>query len=240
MESSSPPLIKYVIMGVPARRKYISNMLSLLPSTTDVQLDLHPDGTIWKNAKLAWGRATNCSHILVLQDDLGLPPNFPSLVSKIVALLPNDIISFYSPRYIKEYKDCHWVKSNVVTGQALLMPSQMVSNWLAWVSEHCLAQQRKNLSDGDDIRLCAWMHVTDTPVFYTSPSVVQHLGAKSTVFAMTMRNKNSASYPTDDPESLSNIDWSVGILSPRKHTYSYKVNEFKSIIKPEYLGLFRA
>lgn len=230
-----PYNVEYIILGVPSRKQFINSMLSSLPNSTSLQIDAQPDGTIWKNAKKAWSKITNCSHILVLQDDLLIPPNFNVIVDKIINLLPNNIISLYSPRHIKYFPDSHWTTSNRVTGQALLMPTNFSRQWLRWCDKYCLPSQKKGLSDGDDIRLGAWMHATNKIAWYPSPSVVQHIGVESSVFSMHMHNKNSSSYP-ENPEILNTIDWSVGLENPHKSNSTVTRDDLSKIIIPEYLG----
>lgn len=218
-------------MGVPSRIPFIKDMLKMLPERTTITLDKDLIGC-WNNAKRAWSRYDkNSKYHIVLQDDLKIPPNFETIVNNVLEAAPNRIISLYTPRWAKKRKDSNWCIRNGIYGNAVLMPSSLIPEFLNWVFIHCVEKPLHGFNSYD-WRLSLWMYFTELYSYNPFPCLVQHLGGEVSTLFGKMKNKNSIVYP-DNPEDLLSVDWSFGLDTPSKYTYKYKELDFY-LLKPEY------
>lgn len=205
-------------------------MLEMLPLRTTLTIDSDMKGC-WYNAQIAWLRRGKLPYHLVLQDDLEIPPNFEIIVNNVIKALPDHVISLYSPRWVTKRKTSNWCVQNGLNGQAVLMPTAFVDEWLSWTKIYCVVKPQRIFNSYDN-RLSLWLHFNNKVCYFPIPSIVQHIGTDSTLFGTT-HNKNSALYP-EDPACLKDIHWEYGKDTPAVHSYKY-TREYQ-LIKPEYLS----
>lgn len=124
---------------------------------------------VWFNAKRCWKLAGEATHHLVLQDDIVICNNFVNGVVKVIEAFPDDLISlFHGPR--KKFDgSCRWGKSEGVWGQAVVMPTGMVQEFLDW--------EKKNIHPSfkhDDSRISLFAIKTKRRVKVPFPNLINH------------------------------------------------------------------
>ena len=165
----------------------------------------------WWNAKRAWSFNGGKSHILVLQDDVQLCEfMFPLTIGRS-KVTPKHIITYFTGPWFgrirrwAKMRNEHWVRFQaVVTAQAILMPSDLVADFLSWDGEH---MQQKPMHDDPHIR--AWQLENNIDTWCTVPELVEHIGAaKSIVWPgdPTYRHR-SIDFQQNLPRDF---DWTLG------------------------------
>jgi GR25 family glycosyltransferase involved in LPS biosynthesis len=160
------------------------------------------------------------THVLILQDDILPCTNFIPAVKKIIKLLPDQPITFFSNSdSILEAKNrgVHWAKLKVwFMAQAYVLPVQTVREFLYFSDTHV-----KSDLQIDDERLAMFFFHKKQYVWATSPSLVDHIGWNNT----TVRRENVspkfydikkrvASYFAGYETDASLIDWRKGLDNP--------------------------
>ena len=170
--------------------------------------DWHKRG-VWETAKLAWmdSFGKGSTHHLVLQDDVKVCKNFIDTVYSLIKAKPNDPMCFYANRKVCEKakeEDARWVSiPDGIWGQAVLLPVDMVQDFLMWEIEHIRPDFKH-----DDSRLAMYCVKKKTPVMCPMPSIVEHNGATRSVLGQSNKNK-VARWFIGDNNSL-DYDWKTG------------------------------
>jgi hypothetical protein len=124
---------------------------------------------VWFNAKRCWKSAGKATHHLVLQDDIVICNNFVNGIFKVIEAFPNDIISlFHGPR--KNFDgSCRWGQSEGVWGQAIVMPTGIVQEFLNWEEDNIHPSFMH-----DDSRVSLFAINTGRRVKVPFPNLVNH------------------------------------------------------------------
>lgn len=153
------------------------------------------DGSLgaWGNhaQALAYGHASGATHVITIEDDALPHPDFLALATEAIACRPNDPIGFYvgtqRPRpfrvscAVREAieDDAAWLVCNeLLWGVATAYPAADILDLLEW-GQHSEQQY--------DERVGRYYHTLDRPVFYTWPSLVDHLDGPSVITDRTSR-----------------------------------------------------
>lgn len=219
--------IAIAIMGYPTRIKYIKEyMLPRLPLSTQVFVDIQQRG-VWYNAKRCHNSYNaNDTHVLILQDDLLLCKNFINSVIAVVKANPSNIISLYCPssEALKiQASGKHWMTRNAITGQAMLVPTALEPYWQLWSEKNIPNQDEKQ---GDDFRISLFCHHTEYKAWYCVPSLVQHIGNRSSTLGYNHPGKYSKVFIGEE-NSGEDIDWTAGLTSPARMNYYYSEQELR-------------
>lgn len=156
---------------------------------------------------------TDASHVLMLQDDLDLCQNFIEATRNAVQAVPNRIVQLLSPwEEATEIYDggCRWLRrEGHPWGPALVMPTEMVRDFLDWVDIFM------DGFDKDDDCIGCW-NCLETPydIWVAVPGLVEHLGAFENIAGESRthghRDRDAELYVDEmDVESV-DIDWSFG------------------------------
>lgn len=207
------------IMAVPSRKREVEELLKMIDYPVQISWDMRYQG-VWYNAKKSYLNITpGSTHQLVLQDDVMVCKDFIPTVQKIIDLLPEEVISLYTPRsaaldLLK--KDKHWLVWNTVGAPALIIPVPLIYRWMRW-SEAFTDPTHV----GEDSRLDLYMLAIGKKAWYPIPSIVQHReDLKSTIGNSFAKGRKSSVFLGTQQSGLS-IDWSVGISSPAHWSYTY-------------------
>jgi len=134
-------------------------------------------------------RPANATHILVLQDDVIVCPDFFETVNKIVNLLPDQPITFFCrDEIINEAKaqGLSWVKLKTwFMAQAYVLPVALADEFVGFSDKYI-----KPDVNADDQRLAMFFMKTNRLVYATAPSLVEHIGWQGT----TIRDRTSEKY----------------------------------------------
>lgn len=189
-------MISYAVVGHPtqvgmaicahiSRRTWADGLSEAL--SAPVALDNGSLGSL-ANHDQAWRLAAlrGREWSLVLEDDTLICEDFEAHVSNALDSLPSlGVVSFYVgsgkpyPLAVSEAVDratrkgASWLRSKrLYWGPAVAMPT-------SWVPRMLKAVERS--SRPYDQRLSDWVFSTDTPVYYSNPSLVDHRDAPSTI-----------------------------------------------------------
>jgi hypothetical protein len=175
---------------------------------------------LWEGAKKTLQSYDHkATHLLVLQDDVLPCQDFVATVERILELLPNEPITFYSPN--ESILAAQNLKSNWVTlltwrnAQAYVLPVPIIDDFLVWAERHI-----KPEIYFDDDRFAMYFYFHKQLVYCTAPSLVEHMGWNSTtltgyksghVFESRLR---MAKWYIGFENSGLNIDWAATVKKP--------------------------
>ena len=191
-----------------------------------VSPDLYHIG-IWPTAKIAWQQAFSfgATHHIVLQDDIQLCKDFLLTMSLFTQLFPDNPVCPYCPRKIIE--DCrsqnnHWASiPDGCWGQAFMMPVTIVTDFLTWTDRHIRDEFK-----WDDSRVGMFLVDQHIPAMVCAPSLVEHLGASSSIAGIPNKNKVARWFIGANKSGLE-IDWQSGMNNPVRGVSSLSRNYYK-------------
>lgn len=163
----------------------------------------------WPVAKRAWmaGANAGADYHLVLQDDTIAAPNLLKALPLITAAVPNQAISLWCNRptvMIAAAMTGSWMRGTSARGPALLMPTSMVAEFLSWQQMAC------RMGTPDDVRVSWFAAKHGRHIWFTVPSVVEHVGRVSTLGHPNGRWSQAGMMAPD----AANIDWTRGATDP--------------------------
>lgn len=170
--------LQVAITTVPKRSDYMINLLIQLEtegfSNIEIFID-HMHAGPFANTRNALESCTG-DHILILQDDITIAGGFGEVLPHLIEARPYDVMYLYSMHdYILDARDLglNWVEGvDGVGGQAILWPKAKIADFLNWY-DRCW--QRKDSRSSDE-PYTYWQRATGTSVYWTVPSLVEHLG----------------------------------------------------------------
>lgn len=164
--------------------------------------------------------ARGASHLLVLQDDVGLCPNFMPTIRRAVQARPDRLLSFFIShlpqsshnRQVRAYQE-GWAWSYLdreewTPAQALCWPRWMIPGMI----EHQAASGYRGPWRADDECIGRYLRDTRVDALQSCPSLVEHVHHSTTSLVMVNTNtgiQRSAWLPIGDTPPLS-IDWTRG------------------------------
>lgn len=131
----------------------------------------------WWTARQAWRwhAKTGATHHLLLQDDVAVCKDFLSAVKAAAEAVPDSILTFFNTADFHTSKAMKrgdaWIVLAEVWGQAILMPHDVLVDFLAWEAKHIRPKLRH-----DDTRVTLYAHTHDKPLYGSVPSLAQHIG----------------------------------------------------------------
>ncbi len=166
---------------------------------------------IWPTARRAWMAASGTHH-LVLQDDAELCSGFVKQAMAAIESNPDAAISFFNfaGKAATKARDMGvpWLDlAGHATALAVAMPSSWVHPWMVWCRDHIAPDFRH-----DDTRLQVWLAVTDRPMWFTIPCLVDHLGDKTSIAGNRPPLPRVAPWFLREPGQ---IDWTRGLGDDR-------------------------
>lgn len=131
---------------------------------------------VWRCAKAAWRSYIGkpVTHVCVIQDDVILCDDFVRLAEERIAEMPNDALTFFSRRTAVRVAANHgerWVEfpgRDFLMAQAVVMPVTYVEPFITW-ADRFVAE-----TEGDDVRLSAWLQNCGAKIYASAPSLVDH------------------------------------------------------------------
>ena len=177
------------IQAVPARAHLAEALKeSLAPLPTEIIYDEEAvaDPNPWRGYRLCLTDLPDCTHLLVVQDDVVVCQNFAEAVARIAAsievpaclftpggrVVGNTIGAYWqAAKYRRHYVELAF--RDLMPAVALLWPAGLIPSVLEY------AVRFPNLKDGrpaasDDAKLGEWKRATKQRVLLTVPSLVEH------------------------------------------------------------------
>lgn len=187
--------VDFRIMAVKSRReKFVLGMLNSLGMDESIVCYDEPGlpKTAMRNARRTWTKPTTHSHVCVLQDDLELCDNFVEIVNECAKQFPDRVFSFFNARLKPEDKlstPYMEVRGSGMYGQAIMIPSSLISPLFFWVDEVYGPEYPH-----DDTAIGFFCNVHSIPVMTTIPCLVQHLACSDSELGYNNKNKISKVY----------------------------------------------
>ena len=206
----------------PHRNDYLSGLLrSLGESHQAVLRDAHDFAVIsdndrlgpWPTARAAWqwSLRTGATHHLLLQDDVIVCDGFLTMAKEALAAVPREMVSFFTtrPGYAKRAvsRNHHWLRSNAeVFGQAICMPDDVLADFLRWERSHI-----KPTYKHDDARVGYYAIARDRPIYFTLPSLVQHVGLEHSTLGHSVPAHQKVLHSPWFSKEVGSVDWTEGV-----------------------------
>ncbi len=162
----------------------------------------------WPTAERCWnhGDVVGATHHLLLQDDITVCDDFLLTVHELARAKPDAILGLYSNRKICDEaraKDARWVEIPDGTwGQAILMPTAKIGDFLAWECTHI-----KRSFKHDDSRVALWCIHTKQQVLCPQPSLVDHAAPDKSLVGHSRSSRVARWFQKESPLHL---DWAEG------------------------------
>lgn len=180
-------MIDICIMAHPSRKENVEKLLTQLnlPKTAVFWDDREIGGDAMYTARKAWTSPIpeNCTHRLVLQDDVELCDNFIEIVEQVANKFSNQIVSLFHCEDFFNKTDRYQL-TNFLWGCAIMIPATQVNNCWEFVDKIPTTTWYKYAKDiilHDDDCIVAWAVTNNIPIINTVPSLVQHIGDDSLV-----------------------------------------------------------
>ena len=125
------------------------------------------------------------THRLVLQDDNELCPNFLEYLDRIINARPEDVIMLTNLDYLKGNKyiekpnSPYMIVSRHVSGNAIIIPVKYIDELFDYLDK--TYPDIANGTPHEDVAILFWTQRARVNCISTIPSIVQHIGDKSTL-----------------------------------------------------------
>lgn len=165
---------------------YVGDEPNVLSDPHDKQLvaarifDERESNRVWPGKMWRWALSTNASHLLQLQDDVIVSPNFWAALRAMLEAQPDVLIGLHSnhPLAIAQFKaGRRWYRDRWLTGPAYVFPTALLHEFVAW----CDLNPQIVAETNEDSLVCKWCHVAGVDVWHPVPAITDHdLGVPST------------------------------------------------------------
>ena len=168
------------LMAHPSRAEHVQKMLNQLglPDSIVVWDDRPQGGDAMYTARKAWSLPLpdDCTHRLVLQDDLELCDNFVQIAEQISNRHPTYAISLIN--FNKKPKNPDHVfpyyLTSILSGCAIMLPKDVIQPCMEWCKT-----ASEEVALHDDLSISCYCLKHGVIMITTSPSLVQHLNHAS-------------------------------------------------------------
>lgn len=164
-------MIDIRIIAVPERMENVEKMQETLKLPEEnIFIDKAHKGVKY-NAKRAWLKKTEASHVMVLADDAELCKDFLKYCNIIVDNFPEAIVSLFPFQFRKStelsrYPWTPYVSTNMVSGLGIIMPTEYI--------KPCIKSWKEEIL-GDDTNIRDWALANGKLILTTIPAIIQHL-----------------------------------------------------------------
>jgi hypothetical protein len=144
------------------------------------------------------------THVLIMTDDALPALGFAAAALAIAKLIPEHVVGMFSGRKVQNqaYERGHYLyrARTGLWGVCMMIPVSLVRPFDAW-QRSCIAKRYKH----DDGRMMHFHLAHQRPIWMTAPSLVEHIGAPTSLLGQANRNRTAALYLTD----VRGIPWSI-------------------------------
>lgn len=202
-------MIDIKIMAHPKRSENVERIVNKLGLSKDnVIWDDRPNGgDAMYTARNAWLAPIpgNCTHRLVLQDDVDVCNDFISHATAIANRHKTHVVSlinFDNPSNYPNHRGTPYyrIKGNM-SGCAIMMPVNMIRPCMDWIDN----QDDEILKPHDDLMISKYCRDHNILMVATIPCIVQHLGGDSSLLDAIYNWDRKSKYYSENPEA----NWSV-------------------------------
>lgn len=158
---------------MPERKATTERLLSQVTSTNTKVFtsERREHASIWARRIWEWC-ARQDDHVVVLNDDVMLHPQFTPIVRAIVQAVPDEIISLHTqaplaPQYAA--KGHHWIRCYWLTGPAYILPPGAARALLDWDAPWDFLSRVNE----DNVAI-HWAWENQRPIYSTIPAIAHH------------------------------------------------------------------
>lgn len=188
--------------------------VKVLDQLIDHRAQIISNGSCWDTAKKCLQSVEpDDTHVLVLQDDVIPCQDFIATVEKIVTMMPDEAITFFT--YNRHVPDAmkqgwNWLRMRLwFMAQAYVFPVPMANDIISWSEANV-----KPEVVADDERYAMYFVTHNRYVYATAPSLVEHLGWNNSSLnrysdhhAFEAKRRTASRFIGFEESGLS-IDWS--------------------------------
>src|SRR6516162_1980283 len=134
---------------------------------------------VWSRIMWRWGAAQSVTHVVYLQDDLRIAPNFWQVVREMVCAVPRRVIGLISnhPLSYKALEAGHaWYRICETLGSGYIVPTVLMGVFLEWESRQSESTKR----ECEDFVLTRWQYETGRRSWCPIPTVIQTIDGIAT------------------------------------------------------------
>jgi hypothetical protein len=125
---------------------------------------------IWPTRMWRWGIETGASHLLQLQDDVEVSPNFWLVLRAMIEAQPDRLIGLHANHPLAPVQfraGRRWYRDRWLTGPAYVFPTVLLRRFLAW----CAANPELVESHNEDSLICRWCAELEIDVWHPVPTI---------------------------------------------------------------------
>jgi len=236
--------VEFKVTASPKRLHTVANLSLLLKNDfnrLEFFIDEHNDGAYWNYNRVFSDIGKNTTHIVTMEDDVWVCPDFVNTVKEVIKYRPNDVISLFYGRdgLVDAYNSGKsWMKIRRVGNQCRIIPKEIAVEYIDFCNE-CVIENPKQPPDNP---LLAFLEYKGLDLFCTVPSFVQHIGVKSTFGTSEIK---VSPIVIGDSMSFKDVDFGLGLDEPfvddtmyrfyciKPNTDAFRVlRDKKMVIKP--------
>jgi hypothetical protein len=144
------------------------------------------------------------THVLIMTEDALPARGFVDAALQIADLIPDRVVGMFSGRKVQNeaYERGHYLyrARTGLWGVCMMVPVSMVRPFDAW-QRSCIASRYKH----DDGRVMHYHLAHQIPIWMTAPSLVEHIGAATSLLGQANRKRTATLYLPD----VRGIPWSI-------------------------------
>ncbi len=209
------PHVTVAVMHHPSRADRIPRLLARLGHPDRVHLITdHESAGIWPTARRCWEAAPpESTHHLVIQDDVLICDDLIPTMETVARILPEQVIAPYSNRSATDQERLQgnaWVRLPGVWGQATMLPTPHIPDFLSWVDRHIRPEYKH-----DDRRVTFWLGATNRSAWAMIPSVVEHDAPSDSLVGHSDRRRTARHF-LGEHVSGTRVNWTRGVVGARR------------------------
>lgn len=131
---------------------------------------------VWSHEMWSWALKQESEHCLFLQDDLEVAPNFWGRLWKLIADVPNEVISLYNghpgcKQLAREgYRWC--TTTDGLVGMGYVFPRKLLSEFLQWNDDDLLLKAVEKITE--DTLIDLWAMSSGHKIYHPIPTLIDH------------------------------------------------------------------
>lgn len=200
-------MIDIKIMAHPKRKENVQKMLKSLDMNESIVCwDDRPNGgDAMYTARKAWlsPLSNECTHRLVLQDDVELCDDFIKHATAIADRHKTHAVSFIhfmNPKNYPNHRNTPYYKLTNMPGCAIMLPRDIIKPCMDW----CEKSDDEILKPHDDLMISKWCRENNVLMVGTMPCIVQHIGMDTLLKATYDWDRICENYSSNPI-----VDWTV-------------------------------
>ena len=160
----------------PSRAKSVERVQKVFPSATLFAEDGPTPNHVWADKLERWAALQDCTHILQIQDDAIMCPDFETVLGAMLEAVPDQVISLFTIHPVAKYlakDDKNWLTTtDLMTGVANVRPIEIQREFVAW--RDAVLEDGGTRAINEDTLLGLFCASTGRKIWNPIPAVVDH------------------------------------------------------------------